>query len=204
MLDRLEQMLICSRRNQMAVVALFIDLDDFKSINDTLGHDAGDRLLREVAARFDAVVRSVDALGRLGGDEFVVLAAEVLPGETGELLAERLLDALRQAFELAEAQKPVAITASIGIAMGERAWAAELLRDADVAMYQAKWAGKNRYFTCERSDAQVEARSRQESSPWRGRKCALSSTISSNSFSAEAPPWCRPAHRSPGDRGATC
>jgi diguanylate cyclase (GGDEF)-like protein len=160
MLDRLEQMFVRSRRDQMAVVALFIDLDDFKSINDTLGHDAGDRLLRQVAGRFDAVVRSVDALGRLGGDEFIVVAGEMSPGETGELLAERLLDALRQPFELAEVETPVTMTASIGIATGERAYAAELLRDADVAMYQAKWAGKNGYFTCEPSDAQVEARSR--------------------------------------------
>ena len=76
-LDRVEQMLVRARRQQTPVAALFIDLDNFKGINDTLGHAAGDELLQAVAARLDGVVRDADTLGRLGGDEFVVIAEEL-------------------------------------------------------------------------------------------------------------------------------
>ena len=93
-------MLARSRRNQTPVAALFIDLDNFKSINDTLGHGVGDELLRAVAARLDGVVRDADALGRLGGDEFVVIAEELSLAAGPELIAERLLEALKQPFKL--------------------------------------------------------------------------------------------------------
>ena len=145
-LDRLEQMLVRSRHSHTAVAALFIDLDDFKSINDTFGHDAGDQLLRAVAERLAGVVRDVDALGRLSGDEFVLLAAEICPEEGPEAVAERLLTALVEPFDIGPGLPSVTITASIGIETGEQLSPGELLRDADVAMYRAKWAGKNRYF----------------------------------------------------------
>jgi diguanylate cyclase (GGDEF)-like protein len=149
-LDRVEQMLARSVRNQMPVAALFIDLDNFKSINDTLGHGAGDELLRAVAARLDGVTRDTDALGRLGGDEFVVIS-EALTLQVGpELIAERLLDALDQPFNLgADKETRVTVTASIGIAAGEHIPAEELLRNADIAMYRAKWDGKHRYAVFE-------------------------------------------------------
>jgi diguanylate cyclase (GGDEF)-like protein len=152
--DRLEQMLLRGRRSKTPVAALFIDIDNFKSINDTLGHGAGDELLRAVAARLDGIVRDVDALGRLGGDEFVVVAGDLsLCGP--ELIAERLLDALREPVKLGEEQTQVSVTASIGIATGDRASASDLLRDADIAMYRAKWGGRNRYvlFECGMGDA---------------------------------------------------
>jgi diguanylate cyclase (GGDEF)-like protein len=149
-LDRAGQMLARSVRNQMPVAALFIDLDNFKSINDTLGHGAGDELLRAVAARLDGVTRDADALGRLGGDEFVVIS-EALTLQVGpELIAERLLDALDQPFNLgADKETRVTVTASIGVAAGERIPAEELLRNADIAMYRAKWDGKHRYAVFE-------------------------------------------------------
>jgi len=148
--DRVEQMLARSTRNQTPVAALFIDLDNFKGINDTLGHGVGDELLRAVAARLGGVVRHVDALGRLGGDEFVVIAEELSLAAGPELVAERLLDALKHPFKLgADGETRLTVTASIGIAMGERASAEELLRDADIAMYRAKWDGKNRYAVYE-------------------------------------------------------
>jgi diguanylate cyclase (GGDEF)-like protein len=150
-LDRVEQMLVRSRRSKTPVAALFIDLDNFKSINDTLGHDAGDELLQAVAARLDGVVRATDTLGRLGGDEFVVIAEDLSLAAGPELVAERLLEALKQPFTLGagDGATTLMVTASIGIAAGERSAAADLLRDADIAMYRAKWDGKNRYVVFE-------------------------------------------------------
>jgi diguanylate cyclase (GGDEF)-like protein len=148
-LDRVEQMLVRSRRSQTPVAALFIDLDNFKTINDTLGHGAGDELLRAVAARLDGVVRDIDALGRLGGDEFVIVAEGMSLSAGPELIAERLLEALKQPFELKGADNRLTVTASVGIAAGDRVSAEELLRDADIAMYRAKWDGKNRYVVFE-------------------------------------------------------
>jgi diguanylate cyclase (GGDEF)-like protein len=160
-LDRVEQMLVRSRRNQTPVAALFVDLDNFKSINDTLGHSAGDELLRAVAARLDGIVRATDALGRLGGDEFVVIAEELSLAAGPEMIAERLLEALKEPFKLEEQETRLTVTASIGIAMGDRASADELLRDADIAMYQAKWDGRNRYVVFE-SGMQDAVQSRME------------------------------------------
>ncbi len=149
-LDRVEQMLVRSRRSQAPVAALFVDLDNFKSINDTLGHGVGDELLQAVAARLDGVVRATDALGRLGGDEFVVISEELSLAAAPELIAERLLEALKHPFKLgADKKTRVTVTASVGIAAGDHTSAEELLRDADIAMYRAKWDGKNRHVVFE-------------------------------------------------------
>jgi diguanylate cyclase (GGDEF)-like protein len=149
-LDRVEQMLARGRRHQTTVAALFIDLDNFKAINDTLGHGTGDELLRTVAARLNAVVRDMDVLGRLGGDEFVVVAEELSSAGGSGLIAERLLDALKEPFQLqGPDQITLTVTASVGVAEGDRSSAEELLRDADIAMYRAKWDGKNRYVIFE-------------------------------------------------------
>ncbi len=149
-LDRVEQILARSRRKQSPVAALFIDLDNFKDINDTLGHGVGDELLEAVAARLNGVIRDADALGRLGGDEFVVISEEISLAAGPELVAERLLEALEQPFKLGEGRETrVTVRASIGIAIGERTSAEELLRQADIAMYRAKWDGKHRYVVFE-------------------------------------------------------
>jgi diguanylate cyclase (GGDEF)-like protein len=149
-LDRSKQMLARSRRNQTPAAALFIDLDNFKDINDTLGHGAGDELLRGVAARFDGVIRETDTLGRLGGDEFVVIT-EALSLDAGpELVAERLLDALQHPFMLGtDEHTSVVISASVGIAVADGGSAEDLLRNADIAMYRAKWEGRNRFAVFE-------------------------------------------------------
>jgi diguanylate cyclase (GGDEF)-like protein len=153
--DRLEQMLLRARHSQTPVAALFIDLDNFKGINDTLGHGAGDELLQAVAARLDGVVRDVDALGRLGGDEFVVVAGDMSLMAGPELVAERLLDALKEPFRLGDEKTQVIVSASVGIATGDRSSAGDLLRDADIAMYRAKWSGRNRHvlFECGMAEA---------------------------------------------------
>jgi diguanylate cyclase (GGDEF)-like protein len=150
-LDRVEQMLARSARNHTPVAALFVDLDNFKSINDTLGHGAGDELLRAVAARLDGVIRGVDTLGRLGGDEFIVVSEELSLSVSPELIAERLLETLKEPFKLGTNgdENRVSVTASIGIAAGDRISAEDLLRDADIAMYRAKWDGKHRYVVFE-------------------------------------------------------
>ncbi len=149
-LDRVEQILARARRNQTPVAALFIDLDNFKDINDTHGHSVGDELLQAVAARLEGVIRDSDALGRLGGDEFVVISEELSLAAGPELIAERLLEALEQPFKLgADRRSRVNVRASVGIAIGERTTAEELLREADIAMYRAKWDGKHRYAVFE-------------------------------------------------------
>jgi diguanylate cyclase (GGDEF)-like protein len=149
-LDRGEQMLSRARRRHSPVAALLINLDNFKAINDTLGHAAGNELIQAIAARLDGAVRNTDVLGRLGGDEFVVLAEELSPAGGAELIAQRLQEALKESFTLAQdSSSQLTVAASIGIAAGERSCAEDLLRDADIAMHQAKWDGKNRHVVFE-------------------------------------------------------
>ncbi len=153
-LDRIEQLLARNRRGACDGAALYIDLDEFKDVNDTLGHAVGDRLLQAVAARLTASLREADTIGRIGGDEFVVLLDGASLEAAPELVAERLLDVMRQPFEIAGTAAPMVITTSVGIAIGARDEPGDLLRDADVALYQAKAAGKNCY---EVFHAQMEA-----------------------------------------------
>jgi diguanylate cyclase (GGDEF)-like protein len=160
-LDRTEQMLARARHHETPVAAVFIDLDNFKLINDTLGHGAGDELLRAVTARLQGAVRDTDTLGRLGGDEFVVIADELSLAAGPELIAERLLEALGEPFNLNEGKARLKVTASIGVAAGVRSSAEELLRDADIAMYRAKCNGKDRYVAFE-SEMQGAVQSRLE------------------------------------------
>ena len=151
-LDRAQQMLARARRQQTAVAALYVDLDSFKHVNDTFGHAAGDELLRIVAARLMTIVREGDTAARLGGDEFVVLLESTLVDLAPELVAERLLEVLRQPYQLSDALgRQLSVTASVGIAVGPRLSADELLRDADLALYQAKASGRNRYSLFESS-----------------------------------------------------
>ncbi len=144
-MDRIEQLLARNRRHGTSGAALFVDLDDFKNVNDTLGHEAGDRLLMAVATRLSSALRDADTIGRMGGDEFVVLIDGASLQVAPELVAERLLEVMRQPFELAGASMPLTVNTSVGIAIGDRANPGDLFRDADVALYQAKAAGKNRY-----------------------------------------------------------
>jgi len=145
-LDRTEQMLARARRTNVATAALFIDLDGFKGVNDTLGHAAGDQLLRAVTARLAITMRESDSVGRLGGDEFIVLVDGATMDAGPELVADRLLSVLRAPFDLEDFPNgPLTLTASIGIAAGIRSSASELLRDADIALYEAKAAGKDRF-----------------------------------------------------------
>lgn len=160
-LDRVDSMLARARRSRGPAAALFIDLDGFKDINDTQGHAVGDQLLQAVAIRLNGAVRDSDTVARLGGDEFVVLT-DGEPLDIGpELVADRLLAVLNEPYLLDGVASEVRITASIGIAVGDRTTAGELLRDADLALYRAKSAGKNCYRMFE-PEMQTAVRDRVE------------------------------------------
>ncbi|MGO9761684.1 MAG: putative bifunctional diguanylate cyclase/phosphodiesterase [Solirubrobacteraceae bacterium] len=159
-LDRAEQMLARARRQQLPVAALYVDVDGFKSVNDSFGHAAGDELLRIVARRLESVVREGDTAARLGGDEFVVLVEGSTLDAGPELVAERLLEVLREPYDMTgEIGRELSLTASVGIAFGLRGSADELLRDADIALYEAKAAGRNRQVMF-RSDMQTALQDR--------------------------------------------
>ena len=140
-IDRAERLLSLARRDKLAISVLFIDLDNFKTYNDGLGHKGGDELLVAAARRMGNVLRAEDLLCRFGGDEFVVLVNPRSPDSSAEVLALRINEVLRAPFEIAG--RVLSVTASIGIASGSELSVEDLVRDADIAMYQAKAAGKN-------------------------------------------------------------
>jgi len=141
-LDRLSFAVGRASRSGNPVGVLFIDIDDFKTINDSLGHRAGDELLQAVAARLEACLRPSDTIARLGGDEFAVLIEEIEDTADAAKAASRMLDSL--ADPIAIEGRKVYVGASVGIAAGPED-AETLLRDADLAMYRAKAEGKGRY-----------------------------------------------------------
>jgi len=144
LLDRLEQALLRGTRRGRPVAILFVDLDNFKLVNDSLGHEAGDRLLRAVAERLHGTMRAEDTLARFGGDEFVVLLED--PADAAEALdvADRLAAALRAPIDVEG--RSMVVEASIGVALSGpgREHPADLLRDADLALYRAKTSGRAR------------------------------------------------------------
>jgi diguanylate cyclase (GGDEF)-like protein len=153
-----------ARRGGRPFTVLFIDVDDFKVVNDSLGHLVGDRLLTAVAERISGCLRAEDTVARLGGDEFAVLL-ENSNRELATATAERLLEALHAPFALLDGQH-VHVSASIGLVgtCGSRGAPEELLRDADVAMYRAKAEGKHRYVVFEPAMRdRLQARSELES-----------------------------------------
>ena len=151
--DRLEQALARAQRRKEPIAMLFMDLDNFKVVNDSLGHEVGDRLLVAVARRLRDYLRPEDTIARLGGDEFAVLLENVASVSDATAVAERIAEILRAPFPLLEGQE-VVVTASVGVSLstpeappGENT----LLRDADTAMYQAKANGKGRYEVYDKS-----------------------------------------------------
>jgi diguanylate cyclase (GGDEF)-like protein len=142
--DRLDQAVASARRNRQKLAVLFLDLDQFKAINDTLGHLAGDALLRLAAQRIGTCLRKSDTGARLGGDEFAILLTNLADEEDASRVGEKVLGVVRE--PISYKGREYGITASIGIAVFPRdaSSAEELVKKADGAMYQAKGAGRNR------------------------------------------------------------
>ena len=138
-------MLAQAQRYNRPLALLFIDLDGFKQVNDTLGHDAGDRLLREIAARLRGCLREGDITGRMGGDEFVVLIEQF--SEVGQLegIAQKIIETLSRPASIRG--RECRVTASVGISTfpNDGRDSQALLQSADSAMYRAKERGKNRF-----------------------------------------------------------
>jgi diguanylate cyclase (GGDEF)-like protein len=144
-LDRLSQMIKEMERHSKKGAVFFLDIDDFKKVNDSLGHEVGDKLLTEAANRLNLAVRKTDTVGRLGGDEFIVLLQSITDTYDVISTAKNLLNIFKKPFKIGD--KKLVLTLSIGISLylenGD--CASDLLRNADTAMYQSKAAGRNTY-----------------------------------------------------------
>ncbi len=153
-MNQIEHAFDNARRHHKHVALFFLDLDNFKSVNDTMGHNAGDELLRLASQRLNDAVRQNDMPARLGGDEFLVVSEDLVRPEDAEIIAHKVARLFQRPFEIE--QRELYVTTSVGIAIfpqdGETA--DDLLRSADTAMYHAKAAGKNKYrfFTREMQD----------------------------------------------------
>lgn len=153
MMDRLEKALTSSERHANTGAILFLDLDNFKTLNDTRGHDVGDQLLKQVANRLLDCVRRNDTVARIGGDEFIVLLEDLDPdieiaSKQAERMAEKILNALPQPYYIAGIEQFSTLSIGLTLFQGQKDSIDELLKQADLAMYQAKTAGRNtwRFF----------------------------------------------------------
>ena len=149
--DRFSQMIMHAKRRDAPLAVLFVDLDGFKLVNDTLGHAGGDALLKEVALRLQSAVRGGDTVARISGDEFAIVLGDMSQLEDAALVAQKVIDKLAATVEIGG--KEVFVTASVGIAVypGDGADADTLIGAADAAMYRAKQSGRNtfHFFTSE-------------------------------------------------------
>ena len=144
-MDRLQHAVIDADRRERLVGVMFLDVDRFKDVNDSLGHETGDQLLKAVAERLTAVVRKGDTVARLGGDEFTIILAGMAHVDDAAHVAQKILEVFEQPFHVA--QREFHMTASVGITLYpfDDSNASHLLRNADIAMYRAKEAGRNTY-----------------------------------------------------------
>jgi diguanylate cyclase (GGDEF)-like protein/PAS domain S-box-containing protein len=144
-MDRLTRRALEGKRSKTSVGLLFVDLDGFKVINDTLGHDAGDQLLVEVSRRLEKCVREADTVARLGGDEFTVIMPLIDNFEAAAVVAGRVITSLGEPFDLQGREGRISASIGVSILPAQASTASELLHNADVAMYQAKRSGKSKY-----------------------------------------------------------
>jgi diguanylate cyclase (GGDEF)-like protein/PAS domain S-box-containing protein len=156
--DRLTQAMALAKRNDWPMAVLFIDLDRFKLVNDTLGHAAGDKLLKEAAERLRSCIRASDTVGRLGGDEFAAILSELGKPRDAGLVAQKIIDVFKRPFDLEG--KETYVTASVGVTLypADSDNAEALVVNADAAMYRAKEQGRNnyQYFTRDMNERAVQ------------------------------------------------
>ncbi|MBA3012404.1 MAG: GGDEF domain-containing protein [Proteobacteria bacterium] len=150
--ERLEKIFDVSRKENRRLALIILDLDEFKPVNDTYGHDAGDLLLGQVASRIKAVVGDSGITARLGGDEFVILLPELQNDKQAQTIAQKMLFSIKKPFDLSASL--VFIDSSIGICFMDETTKGprDLLKNADLAMYEAKKAGRGRYAVYPRKE----------------------------------------------------
>jgi len=156
--EQFEQELDHAQRNKTNLALFFIDVDQFKNINDSLGHEAGDILLKAMAGRLSGCIRSGDVLARLGGDEFIVLLSNIESNKTAEKIAKSMLNVLKEPFEIARNEIVVSISIGISMCPDDGVSKEDLLKHADTAMYKSKASGRNtyRFYIQEMSDVLEE------------------------------------------------
>jgi diguanylate cyclase (GGDEF)-like protein len=160
--ERMSMALVHARRNKSTMAVVYLDLDGFKQINNTLGHGAGDALLKMVAGRLVATVREEDTVARLGGDEFIMALWHVSGPDDAAKVALKVIEAVSQPYGIEGHTVSVTTSAGIGIYPVHGEDADTLLKSADLALYEAKRAGKNAYRISERTDLSAVARSQYD------------------------------------------
>jgi two-component system, cell cycle response regulator len=154
--DRMSMALVHARRNKSSMAVMYLDLDGFKQINDTLGHGAGDVLLKMAAGRLVATVREEDTVARLGGDEFIIALWHISGSDYAAAVALKVIEAVSQPYDVEGHTVSITASAGVGIYPVHGEDADTLMKSADLAMYEAKRAGKNVYRISERKDLQAE------------------------------------------------
>jgi diguanylate cyclase (GGDEF)-like protein len=159
--DRLEQALANMRRKGSRLALHFVDLDRFKNVNDTLGHPAGDELIRQAAGRLSALVREVDTVARLGGDEFAVIEFEITDPLEAEALSQRIVDSLDTPFKVDGTEARIGASVGVVVTSDREAKAVDLMRQADISLYEAKGSGRGKFqlFAEDLGEAVSERRS---------------------------------------------
>jgi len=160
--DRMSMALVHARRNKSAMAVVYLDLDGFKQINDTLGHGVGDVLLKIVAGRLVATVREEDTVARLGGDEFIIVLWHVSGTDVAATVALKVIEALSQPYDIEGHTVSITTSAGVGVYPVHGEDADTLMKSADLALYEAKRAGKNAYRIAERTGLSAVARSQHD------------------------------------------
>jgi diguanylate cyclase (GGDEF)-like protein len=150
--DRMAMALVHARRNKSAMAVVYLDLDGFKQINDTLGHGVGDILLKMVVERLVATVREEDTVARLGGDEFILALWHVSGSDYAASVTARAIEAVSQPYDIEGNSVSITISAGVSIYPDHGEDADTLMKSADLALYEAKRTGKNAYCIAERAD----------------------------------------------------